>query len=343
MIKFTSDYCEGAAVPVLEALNDINLVQQTGYGEDEICAEAKKYIQRELQNDDCLIRFLVGGTQTNLLALSHFLRPYQAVIAADTAHICVHETGAIEACGHKIIAVPGNEGKINVQSVAQVLQAHSDYHMVQPKLVYISNPTELGTVYSKKEIEVLSDYCRKNSLYLYVDGARLASALTAAESDLTLADYPKYTDAFYIGGTKCGALFGEALVVVNKALQEGLEYSVKQRGSLLAKGWLLGLQFRELFKDGLYYRLGRKANQMADLLRSCFTGHGCQLAYTASTNQIFVVLPAEMAAKLGEKFDFSIWEEYADNRVLARFVTSWATEESAVKGLEKEMEILDKR
>lgn len=343
MIKFTSDYCEGAAVPILEALNDINLIQQTGYGEDEICVEAKKYIQHELQDDNCLIRFLVGGTQTNLLALSHFLRPYQAIIAVDTAHICVHETGAIEACGHKIIAVSGDEGKIDVQSVTRIMQTHSGYHMVQPKLVYISNPTELGTVYSKKEIVALSDYCRKNDLYLYVDGARLASALTAAESDLILADYPKYTDAFYIGGTKCGALFGEALVVVNKALQAGLEYSIKQRGSLLAKGWLLGLQFRELFKDGLYYRLGRKANQMADLLRNCFIGHGFQLVYGASTNQIFVILPTETAVKLGEKFDFSIWEEYADNRVLARFVTSWATEESAVKSLEKEIELLDKK
>lgn len=250
--RFTNDYSEGAHPRILEALMNTNLTQHTGYGMDEHCQKAAELICRECSHiasgadshptirTDLDIHFLVGGTQTNRIVIDAALRPYQAVIAVSTGHINVHETGAVEASGHKVIAVPGENGKLTASAVEKVLSAHRDEHMVQPKMVYISNTTELGTQYTKKELEELSRLCRLKGLYLFLDGARLGSALTSPINDLTMADLADLTDAFYIGGTKNGALFGEALVIRNDSIKKDFRYMIKQNGAMLAKGWLLG-------------------------------------------------------------------------------------------------------
>ncbi len=333
MIFFRNDYSLGAHPRVLQALTDTNMVHTVGYGLDEYCEEARKVIKELCEAPQAEVHFLMAGTQTNLTALSAFLRPHHAIIAADTAHICVHETGAIEATGHKIYHVPNVDGKIRPEQVAEVVEMHTDEHMVKPKLVYISNTTEIGTVYTKDEIERLRVICDRYGLYLFCDGARMGCALTCEDAGLTLADMAALTDAFYIGGTKNGAMMGEALVISNPVLQEDFRYIIKQRGAMLAKGRLLGVQFLELLKDGLYFELADHANKMAHKVQAGMVAKGYQFAGNSPTNQIFPIMKNEQVEALAENVSFEVWGKYDDDHTIIRFVTSWGTTEAEVEEL----------
>ncbi len=331
MISFKNDYSEGAHPRVLEALIKTNLEQTDGYGEDPYTLEAYELIKEKIQCRDCDVRFIVGGTQTNMLVISHILRPHQSVISAETGHINGHETGAIEATGHKVELVPAPEGKLTPELVKSILDKHTDAHNVEPKMVYISNPTEIGTLYKKAELEALYNFCKENGLYLFMDGARLASALTSEYNDIELSDYPKLTDVFYIGGTKCGALFGETAVFVNKNLFEGFQYAIKQRGALLAKGRMLGLQFGELFRDNLYYEIGQHSNDMAMMLKKCFEDNGFKFMAESYSNQQFPILPNKITAELDKKYKYTFTEKYDEESSVIRFVTSWGTKKENVE------------
>lgn len=331
MISFKNDYSEGAHPRVLEALIKTNLEQTDGYGEDPYTLEAYELIKEKIQCRDCDVRFIVGGTQTNMLVISHILRPHQSVISAETGHINGHETGAIEATGHKVELVPAPEGKLTPELVKSILDKHTDAHNVEPKMVYISNPTEIGTLYKKAELEALYNFCKENGLYLFMDGARLASALTSEYNDIELSDYPKFTDVFYIGGTKCGALFGETAVFVNKNLFEGFQYAIKQRGALLAKGRMLGLQFGELFRDNLYYEIGQHSNDMAMMLKKCFEDNGFKFMAESYSNQQFPILPNKITAELDNKYKYTFTEKYDEESSVIRFVTSWGTKKENVE------------
>lgn len=331
MYSFRNDYSEGAHPRILNVLASTNLDQSDGYGEDSFSLEAASLIRQQLGRADIDVHFLAGGTQTNLTALSAFLRPHEAAIAVSTGHILVHETGAIEATGHKILAVETSDGKISPEHIQPVLDSHTDEHMVKPRLVYISNPTEIGTIYTKTELQLLSAYCRRHNLYLYVDGARLGSALCVKESGLSLADLGWLTDAFYIGGTKGGALLGEALVICSEPLKQDFRFHMKQKGALLAKGWILGLQFRELFRDNLYFQLAGHANEMATLLRQAIQTAGFNFLTQSPTNQIFPVLPHWLIEKLQQKYAFYIWSVIDNEHSSIRLVTSWATPIEAVQ------------
>lgn len=330
MYSFKNDYSEGAHPRILEALMQTNLEQLEGYGEDKYTAKAVELLKQKIKRSDIDIHLISGGTQTNLTAISAFLRPHEAAMAADTGHILVHETGSVEATGHKVISIKVEDGKLNPEHVKAVLEAHTDEHMVKPKLVYISNPTEIGTIYIKSELEALSKFCRANKLYLYVDGARLGSALCSNENDMDISDLGQLTDAFYIGGTKNGALIGEALVICNDSLKEDFRFHMKQKGALLAKGRLIGIQFLELFKDDLYFDLARHANKMADFLKSEFIKLGYSFLTESPSNQIFPILPNELIKKLEAKYSFYIWSKVDDENSSIRLVTSWATREAAV-------------
>lgn len=330
MYSFKNDYSEGAHPRILSALTKSNLEQTEGYGEDCYTKNAIALLKQKIERYDIDIHLFSGGTQTNLTALSAFLRPHEAVIAPSTGHILVHETGAIEATGHKIISVEVRDGKINAAHIEAVLGMHTDEHMVKPKLVYISNPTEIGSIYTKNELEQLSQFCKLNNLYLYVDGARLGSALCSGENDLHLADLGRLTDAFYIGGTKNGALLGEALVICHTVLKGEFRFHMKQKGALMAKGRLLGIQFQELFQDGLYFDLARHANTMADLLRSEIRNAGYTFLTHSPTNQIFPILPNVLIQELQRNYLFYIWEKIDSTHSAIRLVTSWATKEAAV-------------
>ena len=332
MYSFRNDYSEGAHPAVLQLLQETNLIQTPGYGEDEYCRMAKELIVQEIKRVEADIYFISGGTQTNLLAISAALRPHQAAIAAQSGHICVHETGAIEATGHKILMADTPTGKLNPELIKPLLDAHTDHHMVEPRLVYISNSTEIGTVYSAQELADLHDFCRERGLLLYLDGARLGVALTAPNNRLTMAETAAHTDCFSIGGTKNGALFGEALVISNEAFKEGFIYQVKQRGALLAKGRVLGLQFLALFTDGLYYQNARHANEQALRLKEGIIKQGYRLLADSPTNQQFVVLPRPLGERLIKKYQCELWQEGA-NELTVRFVTSWATPAQAVDEL----------
>lgn len=333
MYSFKNDYSEGAHPRILQALLDTNLEQAEGYGLDEYSLDAARFIKEKIQRADADIHLLSGGTQTNLTAISAFLRPHEAVIAADTGHILVHETGAIEATGHKVISVPVPEGKLTAEKVQETLDLHTDEHMVKPRLVYISNSTEIGTIYSKQELTALSDCCRAKGLFLYVDGARLGSALCAKGNDLRLADMAQLVDAFYIGGTKNGALLGEALVIINEQLKADFRFHLKQKGAMLAKGRLLGLQFRELFKEDLYFELAGHANEMAELLKKALAEAGYGFLVDSPTNQIFPILPNSLIEKLQQHYSFYIWSKVDEQHSSIRLVTSWATSKEAVLGL----------
>lgn len=267
MFSFKNDYSEGAHPRILEALLKTNLEQAPGYGVDQYCQEAIKLIKQRVGRDDLDIHFISGGTQTNLISISAFLRPHEAVIAPATGHIAVHETGAIEATGHKIITMEGKDGKLRPNDVKKALEIHTDEHMVKPRLVYISNSSEVGTIYTKAELSALSKYCRDQGLILFMDGARLGSALASSQNDLSLRNIADFVDAFYLGGTKNGALLGEALVICNEVLQEDFRFHIKQKGALLAKGRLLGIQFRELFRDDLFFDLAEHANRLAQKIQ----------------------------------------------------------------------------
>lgn len=330
MYSFMNDYSEGAHPRILNALMESNFEQVEGYGEDCYTEEAVELIKQRIRNNDVDIHLLPGGTQTNFTAISAFLRPHEAVIAANTGHISVHETGAVEATGHKIISIEVSNGKLNSSHIKSVLDLHTDEHMVKPKLVYISNPTEIGTIYNTSELEQISRFCKENNLFLFLDGARLGSALCSEENDLELSDLVSLVDAFYIGGTKNGALIGEALVICRDSLKEDFRFHMKQKGALLAKGRLLGIQFLELFRDNLYFELAQNANKMAGLLRDEISKAGLKFLADSPSNQIFPILPNKLITELQKNYSFIVWSEVdADNSVV-RLVTSWATKEDAV-------------
>lgn len=336
--KFTNDYSEGAHPRILEALISANLSQNSGYGLDSHCEKARELILKECSGSgsvrsDLAVHFLVGGTQTNKTVIDAALRPHQAVIAASTGHVNVHETGAIEATGHKVIAIPHTDGKLTVPEIEKALASHPDEHMVQPKMVYISNTTELGTQYTKKELEDLSHLCRRNNLYLFLDGARLGSALTSSANDVTLADLAELTDVFYIGGTKNGALLGEALVIKNEHIKEDFRYFIKQNGALLAKGWLLGIQFETLFTDGLFYEMASHANEMAQMLRQGFAERGISFLAPSVSNQLFPIVDDELADSLIKQWGGLCEKKIDENHTAVRLVTSWATPKEAVENL----------
>ena len=340
MISFKNDYSEGALPEILEALVNSNFEQTVGYGMDEYCAGAAEIIKKRINQPEAQVHFLVGGTQTNQTCISAFLRSYEAVIGVKTAHINVHETGAIEATGHKVITVEGEDGKVTPQDIRTAVAYHEDEHMVKPKMVYISNSTEIGTIYYKKELEAISSCCKELGLYLYMDGARLGSALTAEGNDLTLEDIAALTDAFYIGGTKNGALFGEAVVLVNPALQKEFRYSIKQHGGMLAKGRLLGIQFDRLFTDDLFFKAAAHANQMAMKLKQGLTECGVTFMADSVTNQQFPVFTEEQTEALSREFLFERNGKTEDNKNVIRFCTSWATKEVHVEHLINTVKVL---
>lgn len=328
MYSFLNDYSEGAHPEVLDALVKTNDIQTVGYGLDEYCLKAKDVIVEKMKRD-ADIHFLVGGTQTNLLFIASVLKSYQAVIACDEGHINVHETGAVEATGHKVLVKPHQDGKVTIDMVEDILKRHCDEHMVQPRMVYISQTTELGTYYTKEELKALYNYVHSQGLYLFLDGARLGSALVLEDAP-SLEEIACYTDAFYIGGTKMGALFGEALVILNDDLKEDFRYHIKQRGALLAKGRLLGIQFYTLFKDDLYERIGRYENDMAMQMKNALVEKGFEVYLPSSTNQIFVDVRKEDLQKIEEQFMVTHIEDLDDQKVRIRLVTSWATPQKAV-------------
>ncbi|MCL2226765.1 MAG: aminotransferase class I/II-fold pyridoxal phosphate-dependent enzyme [Oscillospiraceae bacterium] len=326
---FTSDYCELAHPSVLEAFSAVGNTQFEGYGLDEFSMRAAELVRELTKAPSADVHFISGGTHANLVMISSMLRPHEAVIAPVTGHIFVHEAGAIEATGHKVCTMSGKNGKLNAAEVEAVVKAHCDEHMVKPKLVYISQSTECGTVYNKAELTELSDCCKRNGLYLYMDGARLGMALCSHVCDLTYSDIAGLVDAFYIGGTKNGALFGEAIVICNDALKDDFRFLIKQRGAMLAKGAAIGVQFEALFKDGLYDRLAEHAVSMGRKLAAGIRVEGYRLLHQADTNLVIPVLPTGLADQLREKYGFQDWEALGD-QVAIRLVTSWATPERMV-------------
>ena len=341
MIYFHNDYSEGCHEKVLEALTRTNLEQTPGYGTDDYCKEAANLIAKACGREDLKVHFLVGGTQANLTVIAAALRPYQAAVCAVSGHINVHETGAVEATGHKVLGLPSADGKITAQQVRDLVAAHrandSFEHENQPKMVYISNPTELGTLYSLKELEELSAACRDNGLYLFLDGARLGYGLVAQGNDVTLNDLARLCDVFYIGGTKVGALFGEAVVYSNPVLAEDFRYMIKRQGGMLAKGRLLGVQFKALFEDNLYFDIAGHAVRMADKIRGVFDEMGVPYLVPGVTNQIFPILSDEFLAELGKNFMFTEMERVDENHRCVRFCTSWASTEENVDALCREL------
>jgi threonine aldolase len=333
MYSFKNDYSETAHPRILQAVIDTNLEQDEGYGLDHHSENARRNIARRLGKfaDKVDIHFLCGGTQANLTAISAFLRPHEAVVATETSHIFIHETGAIEASGHKILVVPTTDGKLSPKQVEDVLELHSDEHMVKPRLVKISNTTEIGPVYKLAELENLSALCRKKGLFLYVDGARMGSALTSEGNDVTLEDLCRLTDAFYIGGTKNGAMLGEAMILCSDALKPDFRYHIKQKGGLLAKGKILGVQFEELFRDDLFFDLARRANVSAQAIAAALKEAGFGFLTDSPSNQIFPILPDALIEKLQKDWAFYVWKRMDATHSAIRLVTSWTTTEEAVE------------
>ncbi len=333
MIRFESDYTQGAVPQIIERLAQTNLEQTPGYGTDKYCLSAAEKIRKEIGDENADVHFLVGGTQTNYTFICSALRPHQGVISAETGHINVHESGSVEATGHKVLPLPSADGKITAEQVRNVIDAHradpTFEHTVQPKLVYISFPTENGTIYSKAELEALYSVCQEKGLILFLDGARLGYGLASEKNDLTMADIARLTDAFYIGGTKVGALFGEALVITRESCKEDFRYIEKQKGAMLAKGRLLGLQFDTLFTDSLYSEISSHASSLAMRIREAFLSKGIELLYDSYTNQQFPILTKEQKEALDKDFVSSFWCE-KDGKIAVRFCTSWATPEEDV-------------
>lgn len=343
-IHFECDYTEGAHEKIMSRLLATNLEQTVGYGEDEYCGEAAALVKKLCAAPDAEVHFLTGGTQCNLVTIAAALRPHQGVLCANTGHIAVHESGAIEATGHKVLTLPEKNGKITAQQVRDAVAAHyadeTHEHQVQPAMVYISQPTEVGTLYTLAELTALRDTCTECGLLLYADGARLAYALGARENDVTLADLARLCDAFYIGGTKCGALFGEALVLCNAELKRDFRYILKQRVGRFAKGRLMGLQFLELFSHGLYEQIGRSADELAYKLRDGFSALGFPLYMPSETNQQFPILPDTLIEKLNKEYVFAYWCRVDAAHSAVRFATSWATKLENVTELLQKLEKL---
>lgn len=330
--SFKNDYSEGVHPRILQKLLETNLTQEPGYGLDQYSTEAKQIIKDKLKSESAEIYFTSGGTQANLLVIAAALRSYESVISAQTGHIFTNEAGAIEASGHKVHGLESPEGKISCEAVEELLEMHTNVpHQVQPKLVYISNSTELGTLYSKEELTALYEFCQRKKLYLFMDGARLGQALTAEPNDLEFRDLARLCDAFYIGGTKNGALMGEAIVLVNPEIQKNFGFILKQRGALLAKGRALGVQFLELFKDELFFELASHSNQMAMTLKKAFTSKGYSFLSDTYTNQLFPILKIREIEKLEQDYEFYRWKKLSEDRYAIRLITSWATPEEKIE------------
>lgn len=337
MFLFHNDYNECCHPQVMKKMQQFQYNQMPGYGCDPCCEDAAAMIRKLCDREDIAVHFLVGGTQSNLIVISSALRPHQAVLGAQTAHINVHETGAIEATGHKVVSLVTPDGKLTAAQIEKTAQAQladeTAEHIVQIKMVYLSDSTELGTIYTLEELEEISAVCKKFGYYLYIDGARLSYALTASDNNVTLADLARLCDVFYIGGTKCGAMFGEAVVITNPAIAEDFRYMIKQKGAMLAKGWLLGLQFSALMEDDLYFKIASHANRLADQLRSTLERLGYDLLIPGTTNQVFPILPNDILEKLSEDFTFSLQEVVDNDHKAVRFCTSWATTQEGVDAL----------
>ncbi len=334
---FASDYLKGAHPSIIKRLSDTNMDHTVGYGLDPICDGAKEKIRKACECPKAQVEFLVGGTQTNAVMIDAFLRPYQGVISANTGHIAGHEAGAIEAGGHKVLTIEHELGKITAESIKKYMEdyygdANHD-HVVMPGMVYISHPTEYGTLYTKKELEDLKEVCKKYDLPLYLDGARLAYALACPENDVTLSDLARTCDAFYIGGTKCGALFGEAVVVPDHERLPHLFTLIKQHGALLAKGRMLGIQFDELFTGDVYREIGAVAIKAAERIKKALREKNYQFFFETPTNQIFIVLDNERVKEIGEKVEYGFWEKYDDTHTVIRLCTDWGTTDEEVDAL----------
>ena len=336
MIRFECDYNNGCCDKVLKAIVDTNDDRTPGYGNDIYCSEAADIIRKLCKDDNAAVHFISGGTQTNTIVITSILKPYQGVISADTGHINVHETGAIEARGHKVLALKNTNGKISAEQVEEYCKNHyadeSFEHIVQPGMVYISNPTEIGTLYTKAELTALRKVCDKYDMPLFMDGARLGYGIMAESNDLTLDFIAGVCDVFYIGGTKVGALFGEAVVITNDALKKYFRYCIKQHGGMFAKGRLLGIQFKALLEDGTYFDISERANKYAYMIRDAFKNKGFDFVVDSPTNQQFPILDDKSLEALKKNYTFAIWGPVGD-KTAVRFCTSWATSEEDVKAL----------
>ena len=344
MIRFECDYAEGAHPRIIERIVKTNMEQQPGYGLDSHCERARELIKKECGRD-VNVHFIVGGTQTNLIVLASLLRPHQGVLSACTGHVESHEAGAIEATGHKVMTLPSDDGKIKAEQIEKAVEWHyaqgNREHITQPGAVYISHPTENGTTYTKDELAAISAVCRKYKLPLFLDGARLGYGMAAYDSTITMKDLAEYCDVFYIGGTKVGAMFGEAVVFTNGGGDFEFRYHIKQRGAMLAKGRYLGIQFETLFEDGLYYEISKGAIDKAMQIRDAFAAKGIKFLFDSPTNQQFPVLPNDMLAKLNEKYASSYWEDgKEEGYTVVRFCTSWATTQENVDQLCKDIAAL---
>ena len=346
MRMFNCDYLEGAHEKILERMAETNYEQTVGYGEDGHCSAAAELIKEMVGDKDAYVQFLVGGTQTNMTILSYLLRPHEGVISADTGHIAVHESGAIEAQGHKVITLKSEDGKLSAKDIKAFVKTYwaneTADHMVKPRAVYISYATETGSLYTKEELRDIRKVCKKYDMYLFLDGARLGYGLMSEKSDLTIRDIYELTDVFYIGGTKQGALFGEAVVFNSGICHKEFRYYIKQKGGMLAKGRLLGIQFETLLEkdvhgDCLYFRLARHADELAMKLKKGISELGFELYSDSYTNQQFFILPDKLIKKLSRKYSFSTWAPMGDGRTAVRICTSWATKEEAVDALIEDM------
>lgn len=336
-IMMASDYQEGAYPSILKRMQETNCEPMPGYGLDAICMAAKDKIRQACGCPKAEVEFLVGGTQTNAVVIDTFLASYQGVISADSGHVNVHEAGAIEMGGHAVLPLPGKFGKITAGQIRDRLLKYEEDgnrdHMIMPGMVYLSQPTEYGTLYSKEELTEISAVCHEFHIPLYLDGARMAYALAAPENDVTLADCARLCDAFYIGGTKCGALFGEAVVIPDPERIAHFFTIIKQHGALLAKGWLLGIQFNELFKDDLYFHIGESADAFARQIKEALRSAGFPLLFDSPTNQVFFIIDNARMKKLAEKAEFAYGERYDENHTVVRFATSWSTTKDEVDRL----------
>ena len=337
MYRFNNDYSQIAHPEVMKALAATAGKSYGGYGIDPCCRKAAKMIKERLKANNSDVHFLVGGTQTNFIAIDAALRPYEEVICADSGHINAHETGAVERSGHKIVTIPNTDGKISAAEVAEIAQNYKESvipeHVTVPRMVYISFPTEYGTIYSKKELSDLYKVCRKYKMYLFVDGARLAYGLGAKDNDVKFEDFAKLCDMFYLGGTKCGAMFGEALVINNDDIKPYFRNMIKQNGAMLAKGWLLGTQFAALMKDDLYFKLGQAADQQADRLKDAFAKKNIKEYIKSPTNQIFVIIDKKLEEKLAKEFVFEFEDKYDSEHDIVRFCTSWYSKDEEIDAL----------
>ncbi len=337
MYQFQCDYNEGAHPRIMERLLETNLEQTVGYGEDHYCAAAREAIRKVIGRNDADVHFLTGGTQANATVISSILRPHQGVLCASTGHINVHETGAIEHGGHKVLAIEAENGLLGAEQIRKAMELHyaedGPEHIVQPGMVYISFSSELGTVYTLKQLKDIGSVCKEYGLPLFIDGARMGYGLASEGCDVTVQDIAQIADVFYLGGTKQGALFGEAVVITNGSLKKDFRYFIKQNGGMLAKGRLLGIQFLTLFEDGLYFKVSEHAIRQALRIRDAFKAKGFEMLVQSPSNQQFPIMDNETMRRLSENFLFSLWQKIDDTHTAVRFCTSWATTDEAVDAL----------